>query len=277
MSDRNSVATHYTHGGLLGAIAEGLEKLGKTPDSVIVDDLGPVDEFHIGGRVATESFLDQVALGPEDHVLDIGCGLGGASRFAAQRYNCRVSGVDLTPEFIDAGTALCAWVGLADRVNLQQGDATATSFAEGAFDKAYMLHVGMNIPDKPALAHEIFRVLRPGATLGIYDVMRVGGDDLTFPVPWATNPEDSAVGSPAEYKQALEAAGFVITAERSRRDFALEFFARLKAAASKADGPPALGLHILMGATAPVKVRNMIENIAENRIAPVELIATKAG
>ena len=162
-------------------------------------------------------------------------------------------------------------------MTLQQGDATATSFAEDAFDKAYMLHVGMNIPDKAALARELFRVLRPGATLGIYDVMRVGGDDLSFPVPWATNPEDSAVGSPAEYKQALEAAGFVITAERNRREFAVEFFAKLKAAASKADGPPALGLHILMGATAPVKVRNMIENIAENRIAPVELIATKAG
>ena len=187
------------------------------------------------------------------------------------------SGVDLTQEFVDAGTALCSWVGLADRVTLQQGDATATSFAEDAFDKAYMLHVGMNIPDKAALARELFRVLRPGATLGIYDVMRVGGDDLSFPVPWATNPEDSAVGSPAEYKQALEAAGFVITAERNRREFAVEFFAKLKAAASKADGPPALGLHILMGATAPVKVRNMIENIAENRIAPVELIATKAG
>ena len=275
MPEKNSVAAHYTHGRLLDAIIGGLEKLGKTPDSVIVDDLAPVDEFHIGGRIATESFLDQVTLGPDDHVLDVGCGLGGASRFAAQRYNCRVSGVDLTHEFVDAGTALCAWVGLADRVTLEQGDATATSYDEGMFDKAYMLHVGMNIADKPALARELFRVLRPGATLGIYDVMKVGGGDLTFPVPWAVNSSESAVGSPTEYKEALEAAGFVITAERNRRDFALEFFAKLQAAASKAKNPPALGLHILMGKNAPVKVRHLIANVSENRIAPVELIARK--
>ena len=50
-----------------------------------------VEEFHIGGRVATESFLDQMQIGPDDHVLDVGCGLGGASRFVAERYGARVS------------------------------------------------------------------------------------------------------------------------------------------------------------------------------------------
>jgi len=275
MPDTKLVATHYTHGGLLDAIIAGVEKLGKTPDTVNTEDLGPVDEFHIGGRVATESFLDQVGLGAEDHVLDVGCGLGGASRFAAQRYGSRVTGVDLTHEFIETGKVLCSWVGLEDRVTLEQGNATATAYSDGTFDKAYMLHVGMNIVDKPALALELHRVLRAGGTLGIYDVMCVGNGELTYPVPWATSAEGSAVGTPTEYREALEAVGFRITAERNRRDFALEFFARLQANASAGDGPPPLGTHILMGQTAPTKVRNMFENISENRIAPVELIAEK--
>jgi SAM-dependent methyltransferase len=254
MSDENSVATHYTHGALLG----------------------PVDEFHIGGRVATKSFLDQFNLGPADHVLDVGCGLGGASRFAAQRYECRVTGVDLTQEYIETGNAMCAWVGLAQQVGLAQGDATATTYPDGSFDKAFMLHVGMNIPDKAALARELFRVLRPGGALGVYDVMKMGDEELVYPAPWASAPEECAIAAPGEYRDALAAAGFVITAERNRREFAMEFFDKVRAAASKAKGPPPLGLHILMGETAQSKVRNMIENISKNRIAPVELFATKA-
>lgn len=276
MPDSKTVATHYTQGGLVDTIVAGLDKLHLTPDTVRVEDLGPVDEFHIGGRVATESFLDQIGLGPADHVLDVGCGLGGSSRVAAQRYGCRVTGVDLTQEFIETGTALCSWVGLADRVNLEQGDATATQFADGVFDKAYMLHVGMNIADKTALARELHRVTGPAGKVGIYDIMQVGSGGLTYPVPWASDARGSAVGSLDEYKEALETAGFVIIAERNRRDFALEFFARLKASVASEAGPPALGLHIVMGETAPLKIRNMIENISENRIAPIELIAEKS-
>ena len=50
MSDSTSVSAHYTHGGLLDAIRAGVTKLGKTPESVTVNDLAAVDEFHIGGR-----------------------------------------------------------------------------------------------------------------------------------------------------------------------------------------------------------------------------------
>ena len=99
--------------------------------------------------------------------------------------------------------------------------------------------------------------------------------DLTLPVPWAATAGANAVASPEEYKDALKEAGFQLLAERNRREFAVEFFARLQANAATAQGPPPLGLHILMGETAPVKVKNMIENITENRVAPVELIAEK--
>ena len=276
MSDVDIVSNHYTHGSLLDAIRAGVEALGKSPDTVSVHDLGPVEEFHIGGRAATESFLDQLDLSSDHHVLDVGCGLGGASRFVAQQYGSRVTGIDLTQEYIETGRVLCSWVGLEHRIALDQGTATAMSYPDGTFDKAYMMHVGMNIADKQLLASELHRVLRPGGYLGIYDVMRAGDGDLTFPVPWAATAEASVVASPEEYKTALRAVGFQITAERNRRDFALDFFARLQASAIAAKGPPPLGLHILMGETAPMKVKNMIENISENRLAPVELIAEKS-
>lgn len=275
MPDSNLVANHYTHGSLTDAIRDGVRKLGKTTDSVHIDDLAAVDEFHIGGRVATKGFLDQLGIDAAHHVLDVGCGLGGGSRFAAQEYGCRVTGVDLTKEYVETGNELCTWFGLGDQISLEVEDAIKLSHADESFDRAYMMHVGMNIADKQSLASELRRVLRPSGKVGIYDVMRVADGDLAFPVPWAMEPEGSSVDSLAAYDAALGEAGFNIVGVRDRRDFALDFFAQLQSKAASADGPPPLGLHILMGGTAPVKVRNMIENISRNLIAPIEIIAEK--
>lgn len=276
MSKTEAVEAHYTHGALLATIADGVRRLGKTPETVTVDDLSPVDEFHIGGRVATQRFLDQLDLTADDRALDVGCGLGGASRFVAKQYGCRVTGIDLTSEYVKTGEVLCSWVGLGDRITLEQGDATATPYADSTFDKAFIMHVGMNIANKRALASELHRVLRPGGRIGIYDIMRVGDADLVFPVPWATTAAESHVSSPDEYKAALEAEGLRVIAEHDRGAFALDFFAALQAKARGAGGPAPLGLHILMGETALEKVRNMIDNVSQHRITPVELIAEKA-
>lgn len=275
MSKETAVAEHYTHGALLEAVRTGIEALGKAPETVSVDDLGPIDEFHIGGRVASDHFLSQLPLEPETHALDVGCGLGGGARFAASRFGCRVTGIDLTAEFVETGQVLCAWVGLQDRVILHQGSALELPFDPAGFDAAYMMHVGMNIADKGRLFAEVARVLKPGGTFGIYDVMRTAEGDLSFPVPWAERAETSAVGAPEAYAQALGAAGFTVEVERNRRDFALAFFAELAAKTAAAGGPPPLGLHVLMGQSRAEKIKNMVENIAAGRIAPFELIARK--
>jgi len=275
MADPTTVAAHYTHGGLLDAIRAGVEKLGKTPESVTVDDLAAVDEFHIGGRQASADFLGQLHLTADDQVLDIGCGLGGPARFVASQYRSRVTGIDLTNEYVETGNALCTWVGLGDRIALHQGSALSMPFANGEFTGGYMLHVGMNIEDKIRLCAEVYRVLQPGALFGIYDVMRIGDGDLVYPVPWATTAETSFVARPEQYRQALLAAGFTVLAERNRLEFAIAFFEQLRARTSAASGPPPLGLHILMGSSAAPKVQNMIANVAGGRLAPVELIARK--
>lgn len=275
MSTNDKVANHYARAGLSAVIVQGVAALGKTIDSIEIDDLAPVDEFHIGGRQASAAFLDQLELSGDQHVLDVGCGIGGASRFTASRYGSRVSGIDLTGEYIATGTELCGWVGLAERIALHHGSALDMPFEDAFFDHAYMLHVGMNIADKTALFAEVARVLKPGANFGVYDVMRIADGELTFPVPWATTAETSAVATPTAYKDALLAAGFKVRAERNREAFALEFFEQLRAKVAAAGGPPPLGLHLLMGESAPLKVKNMIENISAGRIAPVEIIASK--
>lgn len=248
MELERAVARHYTLESLEQAILGALAAAGKDPARLTPADLAPVDEFHIGGRQATIELADQLALGPGQHFFDLGSGLGGASRYFAHKRACRVTGIDLTEEYVRTAKSLAARIGLGGQVSYRQGSALDLPFPPGTFDGAYMLHVGMNIEDKAKLFSEVRRVLRPGTVFAVYDVMREGGKgDLIFPVPWATSPETSFVESAAAYRSLLESAGFEIQGIRSRREFAIEFFRNMRAQATQGGGPPPLGLHILMG------------------------------
>lgn len=271
----SSVAGHYARSDLVAAIQAGMVALGKTEATVTAEDLSAVDQFHIGGTRATADLFDALKLTPQDHLLDVGCGLGGPARQAAERHRCRVSGIDLTADYVEAGNTISRWLKCDDRVTLRQGDALAMPFPDATFSAATLIHVGMNIADKARLFAEIARVLRPGGRLGIYDVMLCGTGELAFPVPWATTSATDAIASPADYREALVAAGLVLEAERNRRDLAEAFFARMQAQGADPAGPPPISLHILMGENRQAKVANMQKNIASGLIAPVEMIARK--
>ena len=160
-------------------------------------------------------------------------------------------------------------------MSLGVADATHLAFEDESFDRIYFMHVGMNVADKNALIMALGRLLRTDGLLGIYDIMRTGEGDQTFPVPWASVPEGSEVASLEGYKEAVDAAGLALVRTNSRRDFAVEFFEKLRAHASSSSCPPPLGLHIVMGDQQAKKIQNLVSDIARNVLAPVELIARK--
>ena len=276
MQIEQAVARHYAHGSLEETILNALAAAGKDVNHLTPKDLAPVDEFHIGGRLATAAFAEQFGLRPGMRLLDIGCGLGGAARFFAQEYGCRVVGIDLSEEYVNVANVLAQRVGLDDRVSFEAGSALALPLEPGGFDAAYMLHVGMNIEDKSRLFAEVRRILKPSGLFGIYDVMRLAAGELHYPVPWTSSAEVSFVAAAEDYRRLLVAEGFEVMKERDRCDFALEVFAQMKARG--ATGAPApLGLHLVMGATAGQKVKNMMGDIAAGLIAPTEMICRVAG
>jgi ubiquinone/menaquinone biosynthesis C-methylase UbiE len=275
MEPEQAVARHYAHGSLEEAILNALAAAGKDVNRLAPKDLASVDEFHVGGRQATIAFAQQFGLRPGMRLLDIGCGLGGAARYFAHEHGCRVTGIDLSPEYVNVTNALAARVGLDERVSCELGSALALPFAPESFDGAYMLHVGMNIENKARLFAEVRRVLAPAGVFGIYDVMRLAAGELSYPVPWASGPESSFVADAASYRRLLEAEGFEVLKQRDRLDFALEVFQQMRSRGA-AGGPGPLGLHIVMGASAAQKVKNMIGDISAGFIAPTEMICRVA-
>jgi SAM-dependent methyltransferase len=270
--------THYTTAGLLERIKTGLRQAGADPDHPRPDDLKPVDEFHTGGAEATDALLARLEIGQNTRVLDIGSGLGGTARAIATRYSARVTGVDLTPAFVETATELSRMAGIGARTDFIVGSATAIPVGEAAFDIALLLHVGMNISDKLALFREVRRVLAAHGMFAVYDVMLGdNGAALQFPVPWSSERSTSFVHHPDVYRDAATAAGFVLIAERDRIEFAHAFFDKVNASNEARGGPPPLGIHLLMGEAAGLKIENYLAMLNDGRIRPVEMIFRARG
>lgn len=272
MGAEEEVARHYRHGALERAILEALTASGKDIGRLVAEDLAPIDEFHLGGLPATLGLAEDLGLVPGMHVLDIGAGIGGPARVLAEARGCRVTGIDLGPEFVEVAAALTARCALADKVTFRQGSALALPFADATFDAAILIHVGMNIGDKRRLCAEARRVLKRSAPFGLYDIMRIGEGEISYPTPWAATAESSFVEDAETYRGILSETGFVVEAERSRRDQALALWHEMQETRAK-HGPPVLGLHVLMGPAAPERLGNVVEAVEKGIIAPIEIMA----
>ncbi|MGH3782992.1 MAG: SAM-dependent methyltransferase, partial [Pseudonocardiaceae bacterium] len=267
-----AIAEYYSQGELGRKILKALTMLGADPEHLDPDQLAPVDEFHIGGRRATVELLDQLDLRPGLRVLDVGSGLGGTARYLAQRHGVEVTGVDLTPEYVQVATSLTRRTGLADLVQFRQGSATTLSFPDDSFDRVCMLHVGMNIADKAALFAEIRRVLVVGGGFGVYDLMRVGPGEVTYPVPWASSSATSFLVAPQGYRELLARAGLPVRAERDRRGFGIQILREIRDRVAQ-EGPPTLGLHLVMAPDPALKIANMLDSLERAMLAPTEMIS----
>jgi ubiquinone/menaquinone biosynthesis C-methylase UbiE len=266
-----SVSQHYQHPDLVQAIADALEKQGKSIHTVNTRDLASVDEFHMGGPIATEHFLEGLKLNSGSEIIDLGCGIGGSARFCAQSYGCRVTGIDLTKSYIKAAKVLTRWVELSDLVNFNQGSVLSLQSMPEQFDCAYMMHLGMNIEDKTQLFKEAARVLKSKGCIAIYDILNVGEGELNYPLPWASDKANSHLATLESYRQALDSADFEVELVNNRQDFAKRFYRKM----AVANQPKALSLHILMQQDAAKKIANMVSGLTENIIAPFEIYARK--
>ena len=108
-------------------------------------------------------------------VLDVGCGLAAPALRIARRYDCRITGVNISREEVRQGRDLIAARGLSGRVVPQRGDARALEFPDGSFDAIVCLEAAGDIciseADKGRLGDELFRVLRPGGHVGFSDLV----------------------------------------------------------------------------------------------------------
>jgi SAM-dependent methyltransferase len=274
MSGTTQIESHWARGDVYALIVSALQQAGKSPDSLTVEDLAPVDHFHARGFPATVDLADHLPIKSTDHVLDIGCGIGGPARYFAKRFGCRVSGVDITGPFIDAANKLTALLGMTGQVSVEQGDALSLSYRGETFDGAYSQHVTMNIPDRAQFFAEAFRVLKPGAFFGLTEHGLGPVGDPYHPLPWSEDGTGEWLATPEETVERLSGAGFVdIDVQHSGPKY-IAAYGQMIAAAERGE-LPTLGIHILLGDNALQKARNSKRSIEEGRTHPIQVICRK--
>jgi ubiquinone/menaquinone biosynthesis C-methylase UbiE len=246
-------------------IEAGLKAAGKDVNSLTVDDLAPIDQFHTRGRESTLEVVGLAKLKSSDLVLDVGCGLGGTARFLAEQYKCNVAGIDLTEEYISVGKRLTELVGLSDRVELRQGSALEIPYEDERFDVVWTEHVQMNIADKNRFYAEIARVLKPGGRLLFHDIFRGCGDSPFYPAPWAEDDSISTLATETKARSVMAQVGLEIDQWTGKVQESIEFFKEVSARI-EADGPPPIGIHLLMGDNAGDKLQNYVRNLSEERV-----------
>lgn len=257
------VTSHYGSAELGQRLLLDLERA--FGDSLDATALRGVDQFHLGGHLATAALLDGLDLRSDADVLDVGCGIGGVARDIRSRFSCAVTAIDLTPSFVSAAKALSDRVGMGAEIQFDTGDALDMPYENERFDAVVVVHVGMNIPDKARLVAELRRVTKPGAIIVIYDIVRLTDAALNYPLPWAASESMDFVDFQEAYVEALSESGSALAGSIDRSS--LVFDAIERAAAD----PAPVNLANLMGDGWSIMFGNLVAALRDRTLAPVEM------
>ena len=206
-----------------------------------------LDCHNLGMHAMLERIADVAAEygipGPDDTVLDLGCGLGGPGRFVVDRFGCRIMGVDLLPLRVELAESLAAMTRMSDRASYRVADATQLEFDARSFEQVWMLDVSMHIRDKAALFSEIARVLRPGGLLVMHE--------QTGPLPTAMRPvtRQAPYIAPSlpQLLRYVEGADMRVLTWRDSTSYVLDYFLGLRGLLDAAP-PDAMGVERAQGA-----------------------------
>ncbi|HLK56888.1 MAG TPA: class I SAM-dependent methyltransferase, partial [Chthonomonadaceae bacterium] len=272
MSQSTLIQEHYVIGELSSRLDHALLMSGLAEGPFEWSQLSLVDQFHAQGLDASKELALALGAKQGDHILDIGSGLGGPARFLSAVYGCHVTGIDLTPEYVEIANRLTKRTGQAEYVTFVQGDAMHLPFDPETFDHAWTQHVGMNIEDKDGFYRGVYRVLKTGGKFAIYDMLKQGDQPILYPVPWARDASYSFVVTPESQQKSLEAAGFAVIASVDKTEEALQSLQAFGKLAQTPNAIPPLNLSVLLGPSTGPMIANMARNIQEGRLQVRQVI-----
>ena len=195
-------------------------------DRLSEDDLVRFDQFdHVGEIKNTRMLADMVHFKKGMLVLDVGGGMGGAARYLAHKYGCRVHVIDLIPDRCRGGLRLTQQTGLIHKVAFHAADALNMPFRDEVFHLIWSQDAFDGIEDKDLLLKECRRVLKPNGEFIFTDHLK--GPVEAVPDGIYLLPEDTNQLTFEGYRVLLEKHGFKLLEEINLTDWALDSMRRV--------------------------------------------------
>ncbi len=171
----------------------------------------------------------RAALGPNDRVLDVGFGFADQDIYWINAYRpAHIQGLNITASQVEVARRRVADLGLADRIDLREGSATAMPLPSGSVDAVIALECAFHFRTREEFFEEAFRVLRPGGRLITADIIPMPLSDNWFirlKQRWSWRLVASKFAIPTanqysreDYSERLSTKGFVAVEVESIRD-----------------------------------------------------------
>ena len=274
MIDKSDIENFWTRGDIYSRVHQAMLEAGLNDKKLEIEDLFPIDQYHARGIAATVDLGKRMPISENEKIIDIGCGLGGPARYFAKRFQCFITGVDITPSFVQIGNEFNKLTTMTNKVELLVGNGEVLDFDNEAFDGGYSQHVTMNISDRIKFFSEAFRVLKSGTFFAFTEHGLGPNGNPIFPLPWADT-EDMSFLLPLEKTLSiLKQTGFSDIEIVETADKYISGYEKLIKPKPE-NKNPVLGIHVIGGDSMNERSRNSMQSIKENRTLPFEIVCKK--
>ena len=274
MIGKSDIENFWTRGDVFSRVQQALSEAGLINKKLEIEELFPIDQYHARGIAATVDLGKRIPIKKNNRILDIGCGLGGPARYYAKEFKCIITGIDITPSFVEIGNEFNKLTSMSDNVELLVGNGETLDFDNETFDGAYSQHVTMNISDREKFFSEAFRVLKKDSFFAFTEHGLGPEGNPIFPLPWANSSKMSFLLPPETTISILKNTGFsdIQMIETSKKYISgYEKLIKLKSANEN----PILGIHVIGGDSMNERSTNSMNSIKENRTLPFEIVCKK--
>jgi tocopherol O-methyltransferase len=163
-----------------------------------------------------ERLAERAGVARGARVLDIGCGLGGSALWLADQFDCKVTGITISPVQARMAASKAKSRGLAHRVQFQVHDANQWQGEPDSVDLIWIMESSEHFRDKAGFFDGCARALKPGGVLAVCAWLRRDGplreEEQSLVDTIAEAMLSASLGSLSDYQAWMRDAGLMVTA-----------------------------------------------------------------